>query len=251
MNRLVIKDGNIIENNTNLVINNNILSLNEDISLFLESNSDLKIIVNEGINVNITRVVQDKTIATLEIYLNQNSNLTFNSLNIHDLCEENINIYLEGENSNISFNLAPIVKDFFKHKYEINVYHKERRATSNLIIHGITLKEAVIEARINSHILKGKKGATAHQETKILTFDEKPKSIVEPRIYIYENEVLASHSAAIGRIDEDVMFYLTSRGISEKDATNLLINAHILGIFNINEKIKKVFQEKINLTLSR
>ena len=49
----------------------------------------------------------------------------------------------------------------------------------------------------------------------------------KPELKIYADDVKCSHGATIGEIDDDLVFYLQSRGISKKEARNLLITAFI------------------------
>ncbi len=47
----------------------------------------------------------------------------------------------------------------------------------------------------------------------------------KPQLEIFADDVKCSHGATIGQIDEEAMFYLKSRGIGDKSATAILLNA--------------------------
>ncbi len=47
----------------------------------------------------------------------------------------------------------------------------------------------------------------------------------KPELEIYADEVIASHGATVGQLDEQAVFYLRSRGLTEKDARQLLTTA--------------------------
>lgn len=47
----------------------------------------------------------------------------------------------------------------------------------------------------------------------------------KPELEIYADEVIASHGATVGQLDEQAVFYLRSRGLSEHDARQLLTTA--------------------------
>ncbi|MEE8339471.1 MAG: Fe-S cluster assembly protein SufD [Xanthomonadales bacterium] len=47
----------------------------------------------------------------------------------------------------------------------------------------------------------------------------------KPELEIYADEVEASHGATVGQLDEDAIFYLRSRGLSEAEARHLLVDA--------------------------
>ncbi|MBI2664897.1 Fe-S cluster assembly protein SufD [Candidatus Woesearchaeota archaeon] len=65
--------------------------------------------------------------------------------------------------------------------------------------------------------------AAAHQKSKILLLSEDAKAVPTPKLEIDNNEVAATHQAAVGQIDYDKIFYLMSRGISEKEAKKVFV----------------------------
>jgi Fe-S cluster assembly scaffold protein SufB len=52
-----------------------------------------------------------------------------------------------------------------------------------------------------------------------------------PNLEILNNEVKASHSATVGRIDEQVMYYLMSRGLTAAAAKNMLVKGFFKNLF--------------------
>lgn len=47
----------------------------------------------------------------------------------------------------------------------------------------------------------------------------------KPQLEIYADDVKCSHGATVGRIDDEQMFYLRSRGINQQDAQQMIIYA--------------------------
>lgn len=62
----------------------------------------------------------------------------------------------------------------------------------------------------------------SHQQTRVLTMERNHKVTVIPILYIDENEVKASHALTIGQPDASQLYYLQSRGLSQKQAIGLL-----------------------------
>ena len=48
-----------------------------------------------------------------------------------------------------------------------------------------------------------------------------------PAMEVDENDVMVSHEAAIGKIGEDQLFYLMSRGLNVEEATKLIVSVFI------------------------
>jgi len=64
-----------------------------------------------------------------------------------------------------------------------------------------------------------------------------------PYLEIRTDEVKAGHAASIGKVDEDALFYLLSRGLSERDARTLLVE----GFFE--KELSTIADEKITSSI--
>lgn len=68
-----------------------------------------------------------------------------------------------------------------------------------------------------------------------------------PALEIEANDVKAGHAATIGKVDDELMFYLLSRGIDAKEAEQMLINGFFESQLALvpDEEIRKVLQAEI------
>lgn len=67
--------------------------------------------------------------------------------------------------------------------------------------------------------------ASARQNSKAVLLDKNAYMYAKPQLEIYTDELEASHGATIGQLDEDALFYLRSRGVSETEARKMLLLA--------------------------
>lgn len=99
--------------------------------------------------------------------------------------------------------------------------------------HGNTLIKAVVMpgGKLNlKGVIKIDKGAElveAFLRQSILLIGENSMATAIPELEIESNEVRASHAAAIGRVDEEQLFYLMSRGLNHDEAVKLIIKAFL------------------------
>ncbi|GAB4154743.1 MAG: hypothetical protein Tsb0016_26900 [Sphingomonadales bacterium] len=70
----------------------------------------------------------------------------------------------------------------------------------------------------------------AAQNARALLLDRSATANTKPELEIYADDVKCAHGAAIGALDEDALFYLTSRGIGEAQARAMLIEAFIADV---------------------
>jgi len=69
--------------------------------------------------------------------------------------------------------------------------------------------------------------ARAHQLNKTLLLDVRAQMFTRPQLQIETDKVKCSHGASIGRISDESLFYLTSRGLSAEQARQQLVGAFL------------------------
>jgi Fe-S cluster assembly protein SufD len=71
---------------------------------------------------------------------------------------------------------------------------------------------------------------------------------VKPELKIYADDVQCAHGATTGEIDEELLFYLTSRGIPEDRARAMLTTAFVAEAFEeiADETLRELFMEIAN-----
>jgi len=57
--------------------------------------------------------------------------------------------------------------------------------------------------------------------------DAKSKSDTFPTLQVDENEVKTGHEATVGKVSEDQLFYLMSRGLSEQQAVTMIVSGFL------------------------
>ncbi len=77
----------------------------------------------------------------------------------------------------------------------------------------------------------------AYQSNKNILLSNDASVNTKPQLEIFADDVKCSHGCTIGRLDEEGLFYLQSRGITEKIARSLLVHAFAVDIL---EHIKPV-----------
>ena len=65
-----------------------------------------------------------------------------------------------------------------------------------------------------------------------MVFDKASNAIAKPILKIDENDIEASHAAVVGKINDEHLFYLTSRGVDEMAAKQLITYGYLKPILN-------------------
>lgn len=102
-----------------------------------------------------------------------------------------------------------------------------RHSIGNILQHGVILEKSNLVFNGIGHIIKGAKRANAQQESRVLMLSKRGRGDANPILLIDDNDVVAGHAASVGRIDEEKMYYLMSRGLPEKLAQRLVIRGFL------------------------
>lgn len=132
-------------------------------------------------------------------------------------------VSLVGEGAKVT--LAGIFFGSASHSLVFNtrITHKAPHTKSLTKLRGVFLDQSSINNDGMITIQKGAKGADGFFSSKILLFDDaKGRSV--PSLEIDENDLKAGHASTVGKLDENQLFYLCSRGLSQSEAEKLIIS---------------------------
>ena len=105
--------------------------------------------------------------------------------------------------------------------------HLASNTTSTIISKSIVKNGGVANYRGTVRHVNGAQNCRSHVECDTLILDNISKSDTIPNNDVRNNTSYIEHEATVSKISEDQLFYLMSRGISEKDATQMIIMGFI------------------------
>ncbi|MES1216930.1 MAG: Fe-S cluster assembly protein SufD [Bacteroidota bacterium] len=96
----------------------------------------------------------------------------------------------------------------------------------------------------------------AYQSNKNILLSNDASVNTKPQLEIFADDVKCSHGCTIGRLDEEGLFYLRSRGISEKIARSLLVHAYAIDILEhikplpIRDYVNQLISERLEFDIA-
>ena len=163
----------------------------------------------------------------------------------------NICVNLNGEGAICDWHLASLSSGKDKKEFDVSVFHKAINTYARMDNYGVCKDEAKLTFSGICKIEKGAHGSKAHQNAKIMVFDERSNGVAKPILKIDENDIEASHAAVVGKINDDHLFYLTSRGLSEAEAKELITLGYLNPILNgfsdeeVKEEIGNIIERRM------
>lgn len=125
---------------------------------------------------------------------------------------------LTGEGANLEIKALYLSRADEKVRIRTLVHHRVKNCHSRQLIKGIAGGSADVRFDGVIVVAPGADGTEALQENHNIILSETAKVETLPQLEIYADDVKCSHGATVGRLGEEELFYMRSRGIPEKEA---------------------------------
>lgn len=133
----------------------------------------------------------------------------------------------------------------------LNVNHLVPDCTSNQLVKGVVSGNSVGAFTGRVLVAQDAQRTAAFQQSRNLQLSDTAKIYTEPQLEIYADDVKCSHGATVGQMNDEAVYYMRQRGISEVDARKLqlfgFVNDVITGCENpeVCEYIGRLAEERI------
>jgi len=249
-------------------------AINLKIDITLEKNSSLKLInllydnsENNFINtVQNFDIAQDAILKSYKIDHKKNSNIkySYNNINLEKnsisenfvystgskFIKNEINCNLNDEYSSAFINGIINLTNSQHHEIKTNINHLAENTKSYQLIKSVLNDNAkgIYQGKI--YVDSKAQKTNGYQLSKALLLSENTEFDGKPELEIYADDVKCSHGATSGNLDEDAIFYLMSRGLSNQQSKELLINGFLMdAVEKITDiEIKDLIKNMIGIT---
>lgn len=244
---------NFDDNNLNLINQIEIIANNDtNVTIVYKSNTlnrclhngIIRTIVNKDakLNINIVNLLNENSdnFEAIENTLEANSKLKYTIIDIGGKTSVS-NYYSNIIGENADNDLKSIYLGIDNQRKDIN-YIAELRGTKTNIdidVQGVLQDSAKKNFKGTIDFKKGCKKAKGNENEYCMLLSDKAKSIALPMLLCTENNVEGNHSTASGKIDNNQLLYIMSRGLSYKEAVKLIVKA------NFNKIIERITDEEL------
>lgn len=280
LNSFYIKDGLLIEINENHLIENpiQILIENNEKSIFsptrvfihAKKGSSSQFLLNyssstESFSLPIVeyhvgqnaRLTIDKiqlesndafSISTDQVYQERDSYFKINTISLSGkFIRNNLNILVDGENCETHLNGAYLPQDDQLVDNHTVVDHLQPNCNSNELYKGVLMGKSIGVFNGKVFVRQNAQKINAFQSNANVLISDDASMNSKPELEIYADDVKCSHGSTTGQMDEEAIFYLRARGISEKSAKALMTQAFIGDVLNKieNKEVLDYVQSKL------
>lgn len=281
---IYVKKGNIVEHPVyiyNIVDSRNANVLSQPRTLIYMAQNAQAIFAetyatigaSESFINQVTEVVVEKD-ALLEYYRIQNDAAHANQVNTTHIRQigkslvntvtvslnggivrNNLNIAMESEYSESHFYGLYFLKGNTHVDNHTVVDNVKPHCESNELYKGVVDDNATAVFNGKIFVQKDAQKTNAYQSNRNLLLSDNATVNTKPQLEIFADDVKCSHGCTVGQLDEEGLFYLRSRGVSEKSAKSLLIHAFAVDILEhikpeaIRQYVDELIAERLGVEL--
>ncbi|MFT5859815.1 MAG: Fe-S cluster assembly protein SufD [Flavobacteriaceae bacterium] len=179
-------------------------------------------------------------ISTEQVDQGNNSTFTINTVTLNGLLvRNNLNIAVSGQNCTTNLNGTYLLKGKQHVDNHTIVDHLVPNCNSNELYKGVIDDKATAVFNGKVFVRKDAQKINAFQSNANVLLTDTATVNSKPELEIYADDVKCSHGSTTGQLDEEAVFYLRTRGISEKSARKMIVGAFI------GEVIEKIADENV------
>lgn len=135
--------------------------------------------------------------------------------------------------------------------FTTKVIHHGKGSEGFILKHGVVKDEATTIFNGIGKIEHGASKSNADQESRLLMLSRNARGDANPILLIDEDDVMAGHAASVGKVDEQQLYYLMSRGIPKEEAERLIIFGFLAPVVNqlpvegVKKQLTSVIERKV------
>ena len=225
-------------------------------------NSVSEVYVGEDAVVDVYTIQNhnnQSTVINSAFYRQQrNSVLNTGTFSLHGgLTRNNLKVTFSGDHSEANVNGLSFTDKKQHTDNFIIIEHASPNCLSNQIYKNILDDESTGAFSGRIHVARDAQQTNAFQRNNNVLLSDKARMQTKPQLIIDADDVKCSHGATVGQIDEDALFFLRARGIGEKDARMMLMNAFAhevvqkITIESLRERIDELIEKRLNGEIAR
>ncbi|HBR68979.1 MAG TPA: Fe-S cluster assembly protein SufD [Rhodospirillaceae bacterium] len=204
-------------------------------------NTAVEITLGTNARLHHYRIIEDTGVITINTVLSQKQDSFYNGFTLIKggaLVRNETHAALTGKNAECDISGVNLLKGKQHADTTIVITHEAPHCRSSQFFRSVLGDESrgVFQGKI--HVRQAAQKTDGYQLSNALLLSDRAEMDTKPELEIYADDVKCSHGATCGQLDDEPLFYLRSRGLTEVEARMLLVQAFV------DEAVEKVADEK-------
>ncbi|MBQ3725970.1 MAG: SufD family Fe-S cluster assembly protein [Selenomonadaceae bacterium] len=162
-----------------------------------------------------------------------------------------VEIDLRGDDSAADFEAVYFGDGKRKLDFNYVIRQRGRRTSATMNVRGALTDKSDKIFRGTLDFQRGAKGSTGRELEEVIILSSGTRNRSVPLMLAEEDEVDGHHAVSIGRLDEEKIFYLMSRGLDKAEAERLIVEAAFNPVIeklsdeNLRAQVKEILQRRL------
>lgn len=222
-------------------------------SCFANVVSEIQVEENASLSVDKLQYEDEGNfhIGTEQVVQHKDSTFSISTVTLNgSFVRNNLTIEVDGTNCSTHLNGAYLLKGNQHVDNHTTVDHKMPHCESNELYKGVIDDNSTAVFNGKVFVRKDAQKINAFQSNGNVLLSDLATINSKPELEIYADDVKCSHGSTTGQLDENAIFYLRARGLSEKAARNLMVSAFIEDVLSkvtseeMLQKIHEILKER-------
>lgn len=188
----------------------------------------INIVANKDSIVDIYYIsrCQEEAYALTDIDVEVKENATVNMIQIEVGAKNTVTNYrAKLIEKKASTNIEAVYFSNNDNKLDIfyDIKHIGEETNSNILVNGALKDRARKNFKGTIDFLRGSRLSKGSEEEFVTLLDKDVRSIAVPVLLCQEDDVEGVHAASAGKIDQDILFYIMSRGLNIEQAKKMIV----------------------------
>lgn len=162
----------------------------------------------------------------------------------YDYCIE-----LSGEDAEVELYGVFVAREGSNIRVHTEMRHNAPRCRSNQQVRGVAAERGYGLFDGLVYVAPDAQQTEAYQQSRNVLLAPSARIQTQPQLEIYADDVKCSHGATVGQMNEEEIYYMRQRGLSEEDARRLQLGGFVQEIADkvADEALREEFERVINL----
>jgi Fe-S cluster assembly protein SufD len=167
------------------------------------------------------------------------------------LTKTEVSTELNGDGSETKIVGAFFGRDEQHFDLDSKVWHRAAHTTADLVMRGVVDDTARSVYEGVQDVGSEAWDTNSYQRENTLMLSDESEADAAPKLIINNHDTEASHSATVGQVDDEELFYMTSRGIDEQEATDMLVEGFFVPVLEeievdeLREDIQTLIRQRL------
>jgi len=210
----------------------------ENIKIIAEPNSKIDFITSQNFDDNTTSFQKRKAICL------ENSEVLWTDVCLgSNYTKSSITSLLKGRGSRTNNIVLYLATDDQKFDIYTASIHANQDTYSDIVTKGVINDTAKALSRGLVKIEENAPKSSGYEKQDILLLSDRAEADAIPNLEIHNHDVKCSHGSTVGQIDEDLLFYMMTRGLNKQQAKQKIVEGYfspVLEIINDDNLSNKV-----------